>query len=153
MTYPKFRSDLLFLPDEELCAQASCLIVMTRNDIFIYTWHKNYSSDLRSIFRVSAGSVIFTICPLNVPIHNDYLGFQVVQLVYVFCMIVGIYHHDYLEYIFCNLILKLYLLVTYPICPNSKNEPMILGFLPYKFLNGLVVLPVVAILFLTISHV
>ena len=78
--------------------------------------------------------------------------FWIVKLVSIPRMIVHISHHDRLKCLSIICLLNFYRLVTYPIHPNSKNKPMILGFFPYIILNGLVVLPVVDILFLTRSN-
>ena len=107
----------------------------------------------RNIFRVSAGLVIFQSAHLT-------------SLVTIILLVSGLYNlylslvrlHEYPTMIDLNILyviwfLKFYRLVTYPIRPNSKNKPTIFGFSPYMVLNGLVLLPVAAILFLTRSHV
>ena len=83
--------------------------------------HKTYYGSLCKIN-------IFSYRPLNIPSHNYYLGFLIVQFVSIPCMIVVISHHDRLgflsEIFFLNLSRSSYVFNTSKI--QEKNND--LGF-------------------------
>ena len=78
-----------------------------RNLVFLYIWHQIlflcFAEHLQGFHYISH----FTVCPLNVPSHNDPLGLRVVQLVCFPPMIFCIYNHNRIVFVVCCLLLEL----------------------------------------------